>query len=173
MLLGGGGYLGTAFAGDISTYRTTSFQTSARVRFQPNAQWCANLSTINALRQFETGNGALKFPALQDSPPVLLGRAVHEPSNMDGIINAAATENNYLLIYGDFAAGMVIVDRVGSTIELVPHLVGPSGARPGSGVRCCGFAPAQMWSFRTRSGCCPSRRPPNVTAAADHKTAPA
>lgn len=106
-----------------------SVQNALPPRFQANAQWCANLTIINTLRQFETANGSLKFPALQDNPPQLLGRAINELSNMDGAINPAATENNYPLIYGDFAAGMVIVDRVGSTIELVPHLVG-SNRRP-------------------------------------------
>ena len=60
---------------------------------------------------------------------MLLGRAMNELSNMDGTINATATENNYVLLYGDFAAGMVIVDRIGSTLELVPYLFG-SNRRP-------------------------------------------
>lgn len=110
-----------------------SVQNALPPRFQPNAQWCANLSIINTLRQFETSNGALKFPSLQDNPPRLLSRAINELSNMDGTINPSATETNYPLVYGDFAAGMVIVDRIGSTIELVPHLVGanhrPTGQR--------------------------------------------
>jgi len=110
-----------------------SVQNALPPRFQPNAQWCANLSIINTLRQFETSNGALKFPSLQDNPPRLLSRAINELSNMDGSINPSATETNYPLVYGDFGAGMVIVDRIGSTIELVPHLVGanhrPTGQR--------------------------------------------
>lgn len=52
---------------------------------------------------------------------------------MDSAINAAATENNYMLIYGDVARGFFIVDRVGSTLELIPNLVGanqrPTGQR--------------------------------------------
>lgn len=112
-------------------------------RFQPNAQWCANLAIINALRQFETTNGALKFPSLQDNPPRLLGRAMNELSNMDGSINPSATETNYPMVYGDFAAGMVIVDRLGSTLELVPHLFGGNG-RP------TGQRGALLW-FRTGS----------------------
>ena len=94
-------------------------------RFQPNASWAANLAILNTLRQFETGNGALKFPALQNNPPSLLGRSVYELSNMDGSINAAATENNYVIVYGDFS-NFVIVDRIGATLEIVPHLFGSS-----------------------------------------------
>ena len=53
-------------------------------RFQANAQWVANLRILNAARQFETTNGALKFPSLQENPPTLSGRNVNELSNMDG-----------------------------------------------------------------------------------------
>lgn len=111
-------------------------------RFQAGAQWCANLAVINTLRQFETGSGALKFPGLQGTPPVLLGRTMNELSNMDGTINAAATESNYPLLYGDFQ-NFTIVDRIGSTIELVPHLVG-ANRRP------TGQRGALLW-FRTGS----------------------
>lgn len=128
----------TLAAGDVYTV-----QNALPPRFQPNAQWCANLAIINTLRQFETSNGALKFPALQDNQPVLLGRPMNEVSNMDGSINAAASENNYVLLYGDFASGMVIVDRLGSTLELVPHLVG-ANRRP------TGQRGALLW-FRTGS----------------------
>ena len=61
---------------------------------------------------------------------------------MDGTINAAASENNYPLLYGDFGQ-FVIVDRLGSTLELVPHLVG-ANRRP------TGQRGALLW-FRTGS----------------------
>lgn len=112
-------------------------------RFQPNAVWNANLTILNSLRQFETTNGALKFPELADNPPRLLGRQVFENSNMDGAINPEVTAENRVLLYGDFAAGMVIVDRLGSTLELVPHLFG-ANRRP------TGQRGALLW-FRTGS----------------------
>lgn len=117
-----------ATAETLSASDPYNVQNALPPRFQPNAQWCANLATINTLRQLETTNGSLKFPGLQGNPPMLLGRTMHELSNMDGTINAAAAENNYPLLYGDFS-NFVIVDRVGSTLELVPHLVG-SNRRP-------------------------------------------
>ncbi|MGV0624466.1 phage major capsid protein [Mycolicibacter minnesotensis] len=110
-------------------------------RFQAGASWTANLAIINALRQFETSNGALKFPELANGQ--LLGRAIHENSNMDGSINPSATEQNYPLVYGDFSAGFVIADRIGTRIELIPHLVGPN-RRP------TGERGALLW-FRTGS----------------------
>ncbi|AFC44581.1 hypothetical protein OCU_33620 [Mycobacterium intracellulare ATCC 13950] len=112
-------------------------------RFQPRASWNANLAILNSLRQFETSNGALKFPEMAANPPMLLGRKVFENSNMDGTINPAASESNYSLLYGDFAAGFVIVDRIGSTLELVPHLFG-ANRRP------TGQRGALLW-FRTGS----------------------
>lgn len=128
----------TLVAGDVF-----NVQNALPPRFQPGAQWASNLSVINTLRQFETTNGSLKFPGLQDSPPLLLGRPMNEISNLDGTLNPAATENNYPIVYGDFARGMVIVDRIGSTIELVPHLFG-ANRRP------TGQRGALLW-FRTGS----------------------
>jgi HK97 family phage major capsid protein len=127
----------TLVAGDVY-----ALQNSLPPRFQPNAKWTANLSIINSLRQFETTNGALKFPALQDNPAMLLSRTMYENSNMDGTLDAAATANNYLLLYGAME-NFVIVDRIGSTLELVPHLVG-SNRRP------TGQLGALLW-FRTGS----------------------
>lgn len=120
-----------------------SVQNALPPRFQPRAVWNANLAIINTLRQFETTNGALKFPELQANPPMLLGRQMHENSNMDGTTNPAASENNYPLIYGSFADGFIIVDRIGNTLELVPHIFG-ANRRP------TGQRGALLW-FRTGS----------------------
>lgn len=127
----------TLAAGDVF-----NVQNALPPRFQPTASWNAALPIINVLRQFETVAGALKFPGLQANPPTLLGRTMYENSNMDGTINAAATENNYPILYGAFE-NFVIVDRLGSTLELVPHLMG-ANRRP------TGQRGALLW-FRTGS----------------------
>lgn len=132
-----------ASAETLSASDPFTVQNALPPRFQPRAVWNANLAIINTLRQFETSNGALKFSELAQNPSMLLGRNMYENSNMDGTINPAATENNYPLVYGAFADGFVIVDRVGSTLELVPHLVG-SNRRP------TGQRGALLW-FRTGS----------------------
>ncbi|MDI9943260.1 phage major capsid protein [Rhodococcus sp. IEGM 1302] len=102
-----------------------NLQNALGPRFQPNASFAANLATINTIRQFETGSGALKFPSAQNVPATLLGRPLHEVSNIDGTLNPAATESNYVAIYGDFG-NFVIVDKLGSTVELVPQVFGPN-----------------------------------------------
>jgi predicted phage gp36 major capsid-like protein len=53
------------------------------------------------LKQKETSNGALQFPELRQSPPMSLGKPVHEANNMPGVITPAA--NNDVLLYGDFS----------------------------------------------------------------------
>jgi HK97 family phage major capsid protein len=97
-------------------------------RWQANARWIGNLAVINAARQMKTTNGALKFPSLQADPPTLLGRPVHEARDMDNTV--AAGKN--LAIYGDFS-NFVVTQRVGSSVELIPHLFGanrrPTGQR--------------------------------------------
>jgi HK97 family phage major capsid protein len=99
-------------------------------RFQPDSSWCANISILNAMRQMETTNGALKFLSLQNDPPTLLGRNVYELSNMDSTIDAG--QENYILLLGDFDE-FVIVDRFPASIELIMNLFGtnrrPTGQR--------------------------------------------
>jgi HK97 family phage major capsid protein len=73
---------------------------------------------------------------------MLLGREIYENSNMDGVINPVAVENNYVLVYGDFQQ-FVITDRLGSTFEPVPLLFG-ANRRP------TGQRGALLW-FRTGS----------------------
>ena len=117
------GTSGTLAASDVY-----ALQSSLGPRYQGNARWVGNLAVLNALRQMETTNGALKFPSLQNDPPTLLGRPAHELSNMDNTV--AAGKN--LLVYGDFSQ-YVITQRVGSSLELIPHLFGanrrPTGQR--------------------------------------------
>lgn len=55
-------------------------------RFRASAQFAANLAIISTLAQFETNNGALKFPSLQNDPPTLLGRRISEISNLDSTL---------------------------------------------------------------------------------------
>ncbi len=101
-------------------------------RFQPNATWQASLPVLNVLRQFETANGAVKFPGLMDGSPHLLGRAVHENSALPGVPNPSATAAGVgTVVYGDISNAYVIVDRIGSTVEHIPNLMGANGRPTG------------------------------------------
>lgn len=102
-------------------------QNALAARYQANATWHANLAFINIMRQFETTNGSKEFPELASGQ--LLGRTIYENSAMDAALNAAATETNYVLAYGDLS-NYVIADRIGLTVELIPHLFHTSNNRP-------------------------------------------
>jgi HK97 family phage major capsid protein len=100
-------------------------------RYRSNAAWLANRSIYNLVRQFDTAGGANLWERVgADVPPELLGRPALEAEDMDSSVTAAT--NNYLAVYGDFD-NYVIADRVGMTVEFIPHLVGanrrPTGQR--------------------------------------------
>ncbi|WP_052061325.1 phage major capsid protein [Rhodococcoides fascians] len=103
-------------------------QQALPARFQPKAQWAANLQIINLLRQHETGNGSKMFPELADGK--LLSRAVNEVSNLDGFNPAVTDAANLALIYGDFS-NYLVVNRIGSSVEFVQNLMGPNGRPTG------------------------------------------
>ncbi|WP_322859252.1 phage major capsid protein [Mycobacterium europaeum] len=123
-LAGGSSVVTTGAAGTLTAADVYATQNALGPRWQANARWVGNLATLNALRQMESGNGSLLFPELRASEPTLLGRPVHEASVMD---NTVATGKN-VLVYGDWQ-NYLISQRVGSSVELVPHLFG-SNRRP-------------------------------------------
>ncbi|MEV6876013.1 phage major capsid protein [Amycolatopsis sp. NPDC051128] len=116
--------------GTLDAVDFTSTQEALGPRFQPNAQWIMHLVSLNRGRSIIAGTG-LTTPMIEGNPPILLSKIANEASYMDSTI-AAGTTHDYLAVYGDFS-NYVIADRIGSTVELVPHLFGanrrPSGQR--------------------------------------------
>jgi HK97 family phage major capsid protein len=100
-------------------------------RYRARGAFVGDLEILNRIRQFDTvgSSAAIWVDSLQDDVPArLLGKPVYEASEMPGtIVNAAK-----ILIFGDFSR-YLIVDRVGLTIEVIPHLMGanrrPTGER--------------------------------------------
>jgi HK97 family phage major capsid protein len=107
-----------------------TLQAALPARFQPNAQWCANLAIIKQMSQLETAAGARLFPEIADGRP--LNRPLNECSNMDARVTTSGAVSNFVLLYGDFR-NFVIADRIGAVLELIPNLVGanrrPTGQR--------------------------------------------
>jgi len=100
-------------------------------RYRTNAAWLANRGWFNLVRGFDTAGGAGLWERVgADVPAQLVGRPIYEAEDMDGVINA--TQENYMAVYGDFD-NYVIADRIGMTVEFIPHLVGanrrPTGQR--------------------------------------------
>jgi HK97 family phage major capsid protein len=99
-------------------------------RFRAAARWLAPLEIVNLVRRFATANNYSAF--LTDlaggNPPAMLGKPLHEASGLDGTITAEA--DNRVLVVGDFAS-YVVADRIGATMEIVPHLFGENGRPTG------------------------------------------
>ncbi|MEV0691782.1 phage major capsid protein [Streptomyces sp. NPDC050388] len=106
---------------------------SLPARYRANASWMANRNIYNLVRQFDTQGGADLWERIgADVPALLMGRPALEAEDMDSGFNPAAAGNNRILILGDFE-NYVIADRIGMTVEFIPHLVGanrrPTGQR--------------------------------------------
>jgi HK97 family phage major capsid protein len=104
-------------------------QAALPARWRPNAKWMMNLSIINGYRQLPQATG-LNYSIVNDStsPPTALGWPIYENSTMDSTLTGSAAD--YLVLSGDFQQ-FAIVDRVGTTIELVPQLFGAAGRPTG------------------------------------------
>jgi HK97 family phage major capsid protein len=112
-------------------------------RHRANAAWLANNSIYTLIRAFDTGGGGGFWANLNgDRPEQLLGRDVLEAEGMDGVVTTAGAVSNFVLCFGDFE-NYVIADRIGMTVEFIPHLFHTSNNRP-SGQR--------GWYAHTRMG---------------------
>jgi len=109
----------------MTSAEVVSVQNALPPRFQPRAQWAGALPIANTIAQFESAAGARLYPEITGNPRFLLGRRFHEASTMDPTIAAGATAD-YVLLYGDFRH-FVIADRVGTRVEVIPHLFGETG----------------------------------------------
>lgn len=120
----------TLGVGDV--YR---IQDSLPGRYRARASWLATNAFYNLVRQFDVnGGGALWERIGNGRPPNLLGRPVFEAESMDATITAGAGVRNYMAVFGDFQ-NYVIVDRIGMTVEFIPHLFAPGSGTPGVGGR--------------------------------------
>ena len=110
-----------------------TLQGALPARFRSRAAWLANNSIYNRVRQFDTAGGAALWERLAaDRPAMLLGRPAYEAEAMDGTVTTSGAVSNFVAIFGDFS-NFVITDRIGMTVEFIPHLFGanrrPTGQR--------------------------------------------
>lgn len=129
----------TALSGGSSSVNTTTADTYGLVdlyaldgalpaRYRFNAKWLAHRKTYNSTRQFDTSGGAALWTQLSnDVPPMLIGKNAHEAEAMDSTVSGT---NKKFLVFGDFS-NYVIADRIGTTVEYIPHLFGASGRPTG------------------------------------------
>lgn len=135
-----GSKVATATADVLVAADVVKLQNALPPRFQANARWLANLATINTVGGLENTNGSIRFPEVGSGQ--LLRKPLEEASYLETAGATAAAGNDNVMLYGDFSQ-FVIVDRIGTTIELIPNLVG-ANRRP------TGQRGALLW-FRTGS----------------------
>lgn len=103
-----------------------ALEESLAPRYRGNASWMAAKQFYNLVRQVDTAGGANLWERIGNGLPAqLLGYSVHENSDMDAIGNTKR-----IAAFGDFSQ-YLIVDRVGMSVELVPHVFGANGRPTG------------------------------------------
>jgi HK97 family phage major capsid protein len=98
-------------------------------RWQPNAAYLANNATAIQVGGFETTAGALRYPEINGTPPTLLRKPFREHSAMNKAGDTATAGNDNVLLLGDFR-NYLIADRVGLTVEFIPHIFHTANNRP-------------------------------------------
>lgn len=107
-----------------------TIQGSLPARHRADASWLANNLIYNLIRRFDTQGGAGLWTTLgNDRPAELLGRRALEAEAMDGVVTTVGAVSNFILIFGDFE-NYVIADRIGTTVEFIPHLFHTGNNRP-------------------------------------------
>ncbi|MGX4657097.1 phage major capsid protein [Micromonospora sp. SCSIO 07396] len=108
-----------------------ALQGALPARYRSRASWLATNAFYNRARQFDTAGGSSLWAQLGDDRPAqLLGKPIYESEDMDATITAAA--ENYMSVFGDFS-NYVIADRIGMTVEFIPHLFQQTTAGSGFG----------------------------------------
>jgi HK97 family phage major capsid protein len=141
---------GTAALAAADLYTT---EASLPPRWRPRASWVANRAVYNKVRQIDTSGGAQLWTenlqrGLANQVPTpgntgynLLGYPANEASSFASTLATGGT----IAVLGDFSQ-YLIVDRVGMSIEVIPHLFGATANYP-TGQR-------GLFAFWRNSGTC-------------------
>lgn len=125
LLVGGTTVVNSAATATFAVGDVYSLEEALPSRWRARASIVANRSKLNEVRQFDTSGGSALWVQLGDGiPPRLLAYPTYEYSEMT---TSGATGASIVTI-GDFSQ-YLIVDRVGMSIEILPHLLG-SNRRP-------------------------------------------
>ena len=118
----------TAAVGTFAVGDVYALKQSVPARFYPNATWAWHPNRVDTIYRMVGGNSA-EPPLLPERDGPLLGKANDEWT----ALATATTTGTTIGLFGDFRAGYTIIDRIGLTMEIVPHLFGvnrrPTGER--------------------------------------------
>jgi HK97 family phage major capsid protein len=116
----------TAGSGAFALADCYSLVQAVPSRFQPNATVLGAPAVFDSAYRF-VGGGSAEPAILPTREGPFLGRRKAEWSTMSVLTTTAGAK---ILIAGDVKAGFRIVDRIGMSIELVPHLFATANNRP-------------------------------------------
>jgi HK97 family phage major capsid protein len=124
--LGASSEVAMGAAGTLDVEDLYGLESELPVRFRSRARFLGNKGTYNAVRALSTGSdgGDLWVRLASGQPSELLGYPAHEASTMASL----GTASGHVLLFGDFSQ-FIIVDRLGMTVELQPHVLGAANRR--------------------------------------------
>ena len=97
-------------------------------RYWPNASWVMNIGINDRIRGLSTNNNMFSDTVTLAAGQIsqILGRPAYVSQSMDSVVN---TDTNNIAVYGDFR-NFYIVDRIGMTMEYIPHTFATGNNRP-------------------------------------------
>ena len=98
-------------------------------RYEPNASWLGHRAVFSELDRLARAAGFNEPSIAAANQPTLLGYPRYYSSAMESDFVTAAGD---ILLFGDFKAGFLIVDRIGLSIEIDPHVRDGDGKWTGS-----------------------------------------
>jgi len=127
-LTGGSSVVTSATTDTFAAADVYALENALPARYRAQSSFLGHKAIYNRVRQFDTGGGAQLWERIGAGMPAeLLGRPALESEDMDSSITGLS--DNLVLILGDFE-NYVIADRIGMTIEFIPHLFHTSTNRP-------------------------------------------
>jgi HK97 family phage major capsid protein/HK97 family phage prohead protease len=131
-----GGLIGSMDAGSLLETATTgtfavgdiyALEEAVPPRFRSQANIIANRAIYNRIRQFDTYGGASLWVRLLDG---LGNELIGYPAREASVMASTVVTGDKVMVMGDFKQ-FLIVDRLGMSIELIPHLFGANGRPTG------------------------------------------
>ena len=102
--------------------KLTDLAYKVKAGYRQNSVWMMSKATLATARQIKTSNGDYVWqPSAQaGTPATLLGYPVVEAEDMPAI-----AANSLSVVFGDFRAGYMIVDRIGLSVLRDPYSNNP------------------------------------------------
>lgn len=129
--LPGGQNVTTGSVGTFVYSDVYKLHTALPPRWEQGASFLAHKGILNLIRQFDTAGGAQFWGSIAyGNPNTILDYKVERASAMDSTV----ATGKKIILYGNFEQ-FLIVDRLGMTIELVPHVFDAANANRPTGQR--------------------------------------